>query len=80
MRKGVSRFVLCVPPVYRAIFVVSKCSIQSEYLNNKQFDGSKLKTDSWVSDNALRALQAKQQTTEARSVAWPACQKQWRRR
>ena len=46
VRKGVSRFVLCVPPVHRAILVVSKCSIQSEYLNNKQFDGRKLKTDS----------------------------------
>ena len=58
VRKGLSRFVLCVPPViHRAIFVVSECSIQSEYLNNKQFDGRKLKTDSWVSDNVLRAVQ-----------------------
>ena len=56
VRYGLSRFVLCVPPViHRVIFVVSECSIQSEYLNNKQFDGRKLKTDSWVCDNALTA-------------------------
>ena len=47
MRKGLSRFVLCVPPlIHRAVFVVSEYSIKSEYVNNKQFHGRKLKTGS----------------------------------
>ena len=47
MGMGLSRFLLCVPTlIHRAIFVVSEYPIQSEYVNNKQFDGRKLKTDS----------------------------------
>ena len=59
VREGLSRFVLCVPHSYCNICCfdeLQECSIQSEYVNNKQFDGRKWRRILELGDNTLRAL------------------------